>query len=67
MTASPLSLKIVDQSSSVAVVKTTKQQLSCALMLSRGITVPTFMLTPAMKTFIQIKGLLSGVQFGSES
>jgi len=67
MTASPLSLKTVDQSSSVAVVKTTEQQLSCALMLSRDITVPAFMLTPAMRAFIQIKGLLSGVQFSSES
>lgn len=66
MTASPLSLKTVDQSSSVAVVKTT-EQLSCALMLSRDITVPAFMLTPAMRAFIQIKGLLSGVQFSSES
>ena len=65
MTASPLSLNLVNQSSSVAVVKKTKRQLPCALMLSGDIMVPACVLTPAMRTFIQLKGLLSGVQFSS--
>lgn len=65
MTASLLSLNLVNQSSSVAVVKKTKRQLPHALTLSGDIMVPACVLTLARRTFIQIKGLLSGAQFSS--